>query len=329
MNSLSDIPVLLLHFNRPDFTRRSLEHLATIAPKKVFVAVDGPRPGRKDDEQNCQEVRSLLSNLPWAAELHFRFLEKNLGCRRAVSSAITWFFDQVEFGVILEDDCLVDPSFFLLCEHGNARFAKETKIMAICAHNTQCKKRGDGSYYFSKIPAVWGWATWKRAWQLYDEDPSSYASFVRSGALARALPDPITRFVWNFKITDSFRGGNSWAFPWIASVLTHGGLAIIANLNMVQNVGYGDQATHAKESDSVFLRDPIAAPEAEIQAPAKIAVNVSADRYFSWLMLQEQVFGRTWSQRLWNVSAFLSRRILGETLYSKFKAVINSHRLRQ
>src|SRR5262249_20722231 len=165
MSEACKIPVLFLIFNRPNTTARVMEAIRTAGPGRLYVAADGPRDGNADEAKRCAEVRRIATQVDWPCEVQTLFRERNLGCRQAVSSAITWFFEQEQEGIILEDDCLPSPSFFPYCAELLARFRNDERIMCITGCNFQQDMKGyPYSYYFSKYHHVWGWATWRRAW---------------------------------------------------------------------------------------------------------------------------------------------------------------------
>src|SRR5450759_4497034 len=117
MESKFETPVLFLIFNRSDTTQQVFNQIRQIKPKYLFVAADGPRLDRPVEIEKCLETKSIIQQIDWDCELKSLFSETNLGCRVGVSSAITWFFENVEQGIILEDDCLPDLSFFPYCEN--------------------------------------------------------------------------------------------------------------------------------------------------------------------------------------------------------------------
>jgi GT2 family glycosyltransferase len=165
--SLKTPPVLLIVFRRPDATRRVCATLRQARPEKLFVAADGPRPNRPDEAEQCREARRIATAVDWPCEVKTLFRDDNLGCGRAVSSAIRWFFDQVEEGIVLEDDCLPEASFFPYCAELLARYRHDTRVMHIAGYNPLPHGYGDGSYYFSRLMQCWGWATWKRVAQHF------------------------------------------------------------------------------------------------------------------------------------------------------------------
>lgn len=164
-----NVPVLLLIFNRPDTTQRVFHEIRGASPLQLFISADGPRENKPGEFEKCQITRDIVRQVDWDCEVYTNFRDKNLGCKIAVSSAIDWFFENVEEGIILEDDCLPSFSFFRFCEELLEKYRDDERIMQIGGTNLLSEwQRSDDSYYFSKYGAIWGWATWRRAWQYYD-----------------------------------------------------------------------------------------------------------------------------------------------------------------
>ncbi|EKE21540.1 MAG: Protein containing nucleotide-diphospho-sugar transferase protein, partial [uncultured bacterium] len=160
-------PILFIIFNRPDTTLSVFEAIRQIKPARLYVAADGPRSERSGEDVVCAETRRIAMGVDWPCELKTRFLDKNVGCHTAVPAAVSWFFENEEEGIILEDDCSPDLSFFTFCETLLERYRDDEEVMMISGDNFQpseFKTRNDSSYYFSGIANIWGWATWRRAW---------------------------------------------------------------------------------------------------------------------------------------------------------------------
>jgi len=175
---------------------------------------------------------------------------KNLGCKNAVSSAITWFFDQVEEGIILEDDCLPDPSFFWFCQELLKHYRHDERVMMISGDNFQGGHiRGDGSYYFSKYCHIWGWATWKRAWKLYDVTMTSYPSFRSTNQIANVFENSDEQRYWLKRFDKAYKGEiDTWDYQWVYATFQNSGLSVLPNKNLVKNIGFGAGASHTSSS---------------------------------------------------------------------------------
>lgn len=228
--------VLFLIFNRPEPTRIVFEQIRLAKPSNLFVAADGPRLNKNGEYQLCEETRSIVKLIDWECEVKTLFRTENLGCGKAVSSAVDWFFENVEEGIILEDDCLPNQSFFTFCEEMLRYYKDDHSVMHIGGTNYQNGiQRGDGSYYFSRFTHIWGWATWRNRWVLYDFSLEKYKDQSTEG-LGRGLTS----------LLDSVRNNeiDTWDIQWFMSVWFNEGLSITPNVNLVKNIGYGIGATH-------------------------------------------------------------------------------------
>lgn len=241
-----DAPILFLIFNRPNLTEKVLSQIRKIQPKKLFVAADGPRDSHPEDKDKCRATREcILQKVDWDCELKTLFRDENLGCGLAVSQAITWFFDQVEMGIILEDDVLPDLSFFPYCQQLLKLYEKDTQIMMISGLNQLGRWHSEQQdYSFSYFGGVWGWATWKSSWTDYDFDISLWEdnsvkelilnSYFKGHKSSRIeLYDDIK----NKKI-------DTWDIQWGFHRLINSGLCVIPSKNLVINIGFGLESTH-------------------------------------------------------------------------------------
>src|SRR5262249_47548369 len=184
MSVLTKVPVLFLVFNRPETTARVMEAIRAAGPERLYVAADGPRDSKTGEAEHCAEVRQLAMNVDWPCDVRTLFRDRNLGCRRAVSSAITWFFEQEPEGIILEDDCLPSFDFFPYCAELLERYRDDERVMAICGSAyADVSSDYPHSYYFSYYADMWGWATWRRAWLHYDNRMDRWPVFKARGGL--------------------------------------------------------------------------------------------------------------------------------------------------
>lgn len=274
-------PILFLVYNRPKTTTLVFESIKKARPCKLYIAADGSRDNKHGEAERVAKVREIATGVDWDCEVKTLFRDQNLGCKMAVSSAITWFFEHEEEGIILEDDCLPDQSFFCYCHRLLERYRHDTRVMAISGDNFQHgKKRSEYSYYFSRYPHCWGWATWKRAWQYWDGDFSSWPEIKEKCFLNDIAGGDETFCTYWRKIYDNCHAGkiDSWAYPWTYSCWVQNGLTILPNVNLVSNIGFGSGSTHTvKESTSVSLSaNKIDFP---LQHPKCVLRNVHADRY--------------------------------------------------
>ena len=264
-------PVLLLVFNRPLQTMKVFEQIRLQRPQRLFIAADGPRAGKPGEEALCTETRDrLLAGIDWPCELQTLFRPANLGCGKNVSSAIDWFFSQVEEGIILEDDCLPDPTFFTFCTAMLQRYRNNSSIMHINGSNFQAGiQRGNASYYFSRYSHVWGWASWRRAWQHYDFTLQAYRHAPLNG---------LNRWLLSEIETMRSKKSDTWDIQWFMSVWFNHGVAITPNTSLVRNIGYGKEATHTKRIPGWF-RKMVYGAVTDIIHPQALVIDAEADHY--------------------------------------------------
>jgi len=243
-------PILFLTFNRPNTTAQVFEAIRAVRPARLYVAADGPRPDRPGEAERCADVRRIATSVDWPCEVRSLFREQNLGCRRAVSGAITWFFEHELEGIILEDDTLPDPSFFRYCNLLLERYRDVPEVMAICGGAYFPPRLAPHeSYCFSHLFDPWGWATWRRAWQSYDYDLSTLDTVAASGQFRRFDQSFTDFWITIFKNTKEEQY-DSWAYRWIFTILRDSGLVAMPNRNLVSNLGFGEGATHTVDRQS-------------------------------------------------------------------------------
>jgi hypothetical protein len=275
-------PILFLIFNRPDTTKKVFNEIRKIKPKRLFVAADGFREGKDGEKELCELTRKLvIDTIDWECEVKTQFRDANLGCGLGPCTAINWFFEHVEEGIILEDDCVPDPSFFNYCELLLERYRNNEKIMSISGDNFQNGvRRGDGSYYFSNIFHGWGWATWKRAWSLNDFYMKKWPEFKTQGLLEICNNDIQKYNYWNLILDSTYTktiNADPWDYQFLFSIWYHKGINIHPNMNLVSNIGFGNGATHTHEVDHIMSNCKVFKYEDKI--PSKIEVDFIADDY--------------------------------------------------
>lgn len=249
-------------------------------PPRLYVAADGPRMGRTEESARVESVRKIATAVDWSCEVKTFFRNDNLGCKLAVSGAITWFFEQEEEGIILEDDCLPHPDFFNFCETLLGYYRGDERVDVITGNNFQNgQQRGTGSYYFSKYNHCWGWASWRRAWRHYQGELPFWPEWKHSDEWRTVCPDNIERRYWEKIFNQVYAGGiDSWAYPWTACVWKHGGVTVAPNVNLVANIGFGVDATHTCDPNVHQANLPVA-ELSEIVHPAVAVQDIAADRY--------------------------------------------------
>ena len=268
--------VLFLVFNRPEPTQRVFDAIRAQRPARLYVAADGPRAHKEGEAGRCEEVRRICSQVDWPCEVKTLFRSENLGCRRAVSGAITWFFEHEEEGIIIEDDCLPGPDFFRFCDAALARWRDDPRVMHIGGHtllNAQVKE----SALFTRHVSIWGWATWRRAWQQYDHEmlllprlaqlPLRQWFGGQHGAVRRAIEGIYRNNV------------DAWGARWFLSVLARDGFSVLPKVNLISNIGFGPDATHTNVvSHTANL--PIHPLPEHIELPVEVKTHPDFDQRY-------------------------------------------------
>jgi hypothetical protein len=270
------------------------------------VAGDGPREGHASDNENVIKAREIATKVDWLCEIKTLFRDKNLGCKKGISDAITWFFEYEECGIILEDDCVPHLDFFTFCENLLERYAKDARVSAITGNNFQNgKRRGDTSYYFSKYMHCWGWATWRRAWNYYQGDLKFWPEWSNSKAFFKCVPDKVERTYWKkiFDLVYEKKIESTWDYLWVANIWYKNGLTVTPNVNLVSNIGHGENATHTHDKNSKFSNMPTM-ELSHIIHPKQVIIDIEADSFafdnhfggkykrfpYNWFILPYRIF---------------------------------------
>ena len=293
--------VLFLVFNRPDTTGLVFDAIRKARPPRLYVAADGPRTDREGDAELVVKVREIATDVDWPCEVKTLFREDNLGCKYAVSGGITWFFEHEEQGIILEDDCLPSQSFFWFCEELLIRYRDNDRIFIISGYNKEqqwCPERYD--YFFSNLGGIWGWASWRRAWQYYDGEMIGLEERAESGFFEQLLGKKIGR-IRKKHLLDAkqkiIQGTmNAWDFPWGYSRHVQRGIACVPSVSLIQSIGFGDEATHTKGSkeDAVCRRElslPLR-PNEEIEPDRRYDMKFLGVGLSSWISRLESLASR-------------------------------------
>jgi hypothetical protein len=280
-------PIVLLIFNRPDTTEQVFAEIARAKPQKLFVIADGPRPDRPDDVGKCAAARAVIDHVDWECEVLKNYSDVNLGCGYRPATGISWVFEQTEEAIILEDDCVPHPTFFQFCQELLGKYRNNKKVMMISGRNNYATKLSiPYSYYFGRQHSNWGWATWRRAWQLYDIEIKLWPKLRASSWLLDILGNKKAVDYWChiFDLAyDCIFQVNTWDYQWTFACWAHNGLAIVPHVNLVRNVGFGRNATHTKSAN-----DPRSSvPCAEIFFPLRHPPSVTWDNKTDSIVLKE------------------------------------------
>lgn len=286
------VPVLLITFNRPDYTRRVLETIIKANPKDLYVFQDGVREGDPDDIQKCSEVKHVVHDLiaSTGISLHTNYSARNLGCGPGPMTALNWFFSENDMGIILEDDAVPHSDFFFYCEQLLQKYKDDESVRAI--GSMKIKQEGifgDGSYYFSMMNRnLCAWATWERAWQSFDISLKNITRLDLNRALKFYGCGILERSYWCDRIDevhDNLCDGKSWDMQFFMSIWLNHGKGIIPNVNLSSNIGTVGEATHVMGAGNVIDNLPTS-PILPLKHPSSTAIQHDADKAFHFLYFE-------------------------------------------
>ena len=252
MDSLST-PVVFSVFNRPATTSRVFARIRELRPSKLLIVADGPRPDRPGEAELCAEVRRIVTSIDWPCELLTNFSETNLGCHPRIVSGYDWAFSLVEEAILLEDDTLPDPSFFHFCSELLEKYRDDFRIASITGTNYVHRGRPvvPDSYTFSLLGSLWGWATWRSRWESYDRSLENWQVLRARGAVLQILGDRRAARWWTRIFDQCYERGEraAWDYRWTYTNLFQHRFSVVPRINLVENIGFGEAATHTKSVD--------------------------------------------------------------------------------
>lgn len=275
-----DVPIAFCIYNRPELTARVFEVIARQRPRRLLVIGDGARSDFPEDEARVQATRAILDRVDWPCNLQCNFAKQNLGCRRRMATGLDWAFAQAEQLIILEDDCLPHDSFFPFCRDLLDHYQDDPRVMMISGNNFQPGPRTRWSYHFSRWTHIWGWASWRRAWQAYDVNMRSWPEVRLQVDFARQFISGEEFEYWS-RIFDQAAAGeiDTWDYAWAYACWAAGGLTILPEVNLVSNLGFGPEATHTHEDVCGLANLPAKAMDFPLQHPPEVQRLERADQY--------------------------------------------------
>lgn len=274
-------PIALILFNRPETTQKVFEAIRQARPPVLFLIADGPRPGHPTDGDRCAAARQVVEAVDWDCQVHRCYRDENLGCGRGPATGIDWVFSTVPEAIILEDDCLPEPSFFRYCEELLAYYRDDQRVMTIGGLNIQFGRHTpEESYYFSRYNHCWGWASWRRAWQYFDYDLKQWPKVREQGLLQDILGDDYAVKIWTSAFDNAYNKTlDCWDFQWIFANFVHHGLATIPRDNLIRYIGYTDDATHTTNGLSRYNQLATTPLNFPLHHPDLMIRHVGADHY--------------------------------------------------
>ncbi len=277
-------PVLVLGYCRPHLAHLVLARLREVGVPKVYVSVDGPRDDH--DRPAVEKMRGIIKEIDWQCSVKTRFLDEHLGCRRAVSSAITWFFEHEDEGIILEDDCLPHASFFEYCQSSLDYYRDEPRVYQITGSNIQKGMISVSRCQFARWSGCWGWATWRRAWQAHDPEECEVIKDWTDPGLLKWLGRASELRAWKARQEAVIRGVvDSWCFLWQLRAIQNRHLALLPSVNLIENVGFGESSTHTNQ---VNARSS-AVPAEQHPLPVVFPEELRSDEHYESLSVRSRL----------------------------------------
>lgn len=295
-------PVVLIAFRRPGVTKRNLDVLRQVQPEQLFVVADGPRPGLPEEARLCEEVRELIDTIDWPVKVEKKYADRNLGLEANVELGLDWVFSQVDRAIVLEDDCIPDPSFFRFAEELLDRYEDEKRVWQISGdiHAVPEEMFGEYSYDFTTWASVWGWATWADRWHAhraeFNRDHAGAEDRVnelpRTADAVRTrpvVPQPgalvsdgaVRHFTFVASETDGDHYG--WDHHWWVTIMSRGGLSIMPCINLVEHDGYGPGATHTRAAKIPYPAETIEFP---LVHPSAVELNREIEEKLEVILLR-------------------------------------------
>lgn len=250
-----ETPVLFVVFNRLDVTKQVFQAIRQAKPPRLYIAADGARDDRPGESEKVALVREYITaNIDWDCKVSTLFRDENLGCKYAPYGALNWFFEKEEKGIILEDDCLPNFSFFSYCQWALQAYENTKDVWHINGNNFECPRTffEDENISFSSLAQVWGWATWRDRWQEYSVNPF-YLNMLAACKFDWALSS-IGKANKLHHLEALRKGLDAWDYQWQITILNHNGLCISSRANLISNLGDGIDATHTKKDNRTHLK---------------------------------------------------------------------------
>lgn len=281
-------PVAFFIYKRPEATKRSFNQIKIAKPKELFIVADGPK--NPDEELKVEETRKILKEVDWDCQVHTNISDVNMGCKQRFLTGLKWIFSHCEKAIIIEDDIVVSPSFFKYTQELLEYYKDDESVYTISGCNIGYENKTNiKSYSFSNFMNMWGWATWRRAYNNIDFDMEKWKSFKISNAFTRSLiikndRDHLWLNYWNTAFEKVYDGKiDTWDYQWIYSQLLHNGVSVVPAINMVTNIGYGSTATNNPNCEHLDRANLTAL---DISFPLKHPHNIELDKKYEKFIIR-------------------------------------------
>jgi hypothetical protein len=282
-------PVALFIFRRPDTTAQVFAEIAKAKPPQLLVVANAPRDDQ-EEEAKSRATRAIIERVDWDCQVLKRYSGVHINIKEQIGGGLSWVFDQVEDAIILEDDCVPHQSFFPFCDELLEKYRHDTRVMMIAGLNYLGEWKPElQSYHFSHMAGTWGWASWRRAWQMFDLEMKWWPYVLESGFLEEFLPNPRYRRFWQNIFQLTYEGKlNTWDYQWFLDCWINHGLRIFPSVNLVTNIGAGPGATNKFEANP-FVNMPSREMRFPLKHPAHMMPSYEADNIFLDMIADDRV----------------------------------------
>lgn len=291
-------PVALLIYKRPNTTQKVFEAIRQAKPAKLLVIANAPHPEKPDEVEKCAATRAIIEQVDWECEVFRNYADTYLSCKERISTGLDWVFSTVESAIILEDDCVPHPSFFQFCDELLERYWDDERITTIAGTSYQvAHQKTEYSYYFSHYNILWGWATWRRAWQYYDVDMKLWPKARDSELLQDILADAKGAAHWSWVFQRTYEGHDTWDDQWTLSCWLQSGLSIVPQVNLISNIGFGADSAHTKDSYDWRANMPLEVMPFPLKHPDFVVRDGKTDlaiqsKYYNFISDQRSLVNR-------------------------------------
>ena len=288
-----DIPIALIIFNRPDCAAKIIARVREIKPARLFIIADGPRSTKPGEDSICQKTRETVERaIDWKCDVVRDYADQNLGCGTRLPTGLTNMFERVERAIILEDDVLPDPSFFPFCRQMLEQHALDERVMQVGAYNRfQYSPNKQLDYFYSRFSDIWGWATWKRAWDKFNDfDKAAWGSIREKDRFETLCYSKREVEMRRFCLDQIFSGElSAWGMRWDTTKLLNHGLGVVPSKNLAVNIGFGVGASHTVNPLNPHRFKKAHGLEPPYQGPANIASDQGFDEKYNRKMFPNNV----------------------------------------
>jgi hypothetical protein len=283
-------PVVLICFNRPVLTKKVFNQIKKKKPSKLFIIMDGPRPENFKDEQNVKKVKKIFRKVNWKCKVYKNYAKSNLGLKDRVITGLNWVFRKVDKAIILEDDCYPSDIFFDFCDKMLSFYQKNKKVSVITGNNFQKKPINNNSYYFSKYSHIWGWATWRRTWKLFNDNDHRIEKYLKSSNFKNQCKRFDEQKYWSDMHSQIKRGIlKSWAYYFLLSMWKNNGLTLTPNLNLVKNLGINYKSSSNLNDPSLQVEISKTESIFPLVHPNFVKVSEEADNFVFYSIFKKNI----------------------------------------